>query len=270
MITFTDLDLILGVCLIGILFALTIFLCYFLIPQTNRVKFLNKLTRKNLGIIEVAGKGGEIDTFMVSFDKRVGETKSKVFLLNQDNVYRKDGVKHIHFNELDALDPVDFVGEAIPKNRIDEALASVGVVDGRIAAELKEKTMMDTKTRKFYLQSVSFRKLKPKEEYKNPETIKAVFMEQKALAEAKALLSDKMMRYLLIGAMVCGGLAFVTSYMTTDKMDNQLMPKVNSIAGTVADLQTKLVDLQTNVETLSTPNYNYPSGFVLPNGTVVK
>ena len=268
-VTFTDLDIILFILVLGIGWTLTIFLCYFLIPFTNRLKFINKLIRKNFGVVEVAGKGGEIDRYMVNFDKRIGETSTKVFLLNQDLVYRKDGIKYIHFNELDALDPVDFIGEPIERNKIDMALESVGIVDENVSKDLKSKAKQDQKTKKFYLYPVSFKKLKPKEEYKNPEMIKGVFMEQKALAEAKALLSDKMMRYLLIGACICSGLAFASSFMLNDKFDNEIVPVVKQTSAGLGEINSQLSSIITKVDTiLPAP---IPSGYVvLPNGTVVR
>lgn len=279
-ITFTDLDLILIVVSLGATFGLTIFFCYFLIPLENRIKFANKLTRKNLGIVEVAGKGHELDTYVVNYDKRIGETKHKVFLLDPEEVYRKNGIKYIHFNELDALDPVMFRGKPLPRGKIDEALRSAGVVDQNIIDRMKAmaepKTTKDkngTVSTKYYLFPVSYKKLKPKEQYKNPEMIKGVFMEQKALAEAKALLGDKMFKYLLIGACVMAGLSFVSAFMLNDKIDNQILPKLNGLATTVTDTQTSIGDLSSAVGNMTQPTLypnGYPSGFVLPNGTVIK
>jgi hypothetical protein len=263
-ITLTDLDLILVVCFGGVASALMVFLAYFLFPFDNRLKFLNKLTRGNKGVVEVAGKGNEIDKYVVDFNRRVGETKHKVFNLDPDCVYMKNGIKTIHFNELDALDPVQMRGQPIPKDKLAGVLKVAGLIDKDIREELTGEVEKSKANNKYYLFPVSYRKLKPKEQYKNPEMIKGVFMEQKALAEAKALTLDKMIKYLCIAAAFGGGLAFVTGFMNSDKIDNQVLPAISDVSSAVASLQTAITNLQVQ-QSISTGG----NPIVLPNGTVI-
>jgi len=261
MITFTELDIVLMIVMIGMLEGLTIFFAYFLIPITNRIKFLNKLTRKNLGMIEIAEKGNDIRRYITNFSKRVAEVGNKIFVLLPEAVYYKDGVKCIHFNEVDAIDPATFKGSPARESEVVKMLKEAGhKIDKRIREELREVVTVEDK-KIYFLNPVSMKKDKPKEEYKNPEIIKSIFMEQKALAETQALLSDKMMRYLLIGACISGVLAMGMVFMNGDKIDNQVMPKLDQLSA-IPEMKTDITAIKDRITALGQPSL--PIGTTIP------
>jgi len=205
-------------------FACYSLLLYFLIPLENRAKFKSLLLKKPYGILEICGKGKEIRRHVVNFSKDYAIVEGKVFVLIPERVYRKSGVRCLHVNELDALDPIAFVGQELNEKDIEN-----------LSDELKR---IITSNSVIFSNPVSFEK-NPKEKYANPELIKAIFMKQKALAEAKTLFEEKSFKFILFAVLVISALAIAFSYMNYDKMTNFVEPTLKTISSTLQSLKAK-------------------------------
>lgn len=195
---------------------------YFFIPLITRANTISFLGRKNLGIVEIAGKGKSVTRSIVDFDQEVAVIGNGVFYLNPTKVYHKEGCPTLHFNEVDALEPVDYNAGKLTEAEFKEVPKCV--------QRLLKNKQHDFK---IYLYPVSFEKDKPTDKYRNPELISSIFMKQKSLAEAQAMWNETNFKMLLIVSLVLGAAAAILAYQNYDALTNQVVPLLEKLAGAI-------------------------------------
>jgi hypothetical protein len=195
-----------------------VFFTYWLAPLGNRCRFLNFLTKRDYGIIEVAGKGKSISRDRADFRQEIAILGHEIYILDPDHVYTKEGVAAIHFNEVDAIRPISLTGE----NLTEEKFRSLPpVIQNLILSNPKDPL-------KIYLHSTSFEKRDPKEKYANPEMIDGIFMKQKSLAESQTLFEDRMFKMLLYICLAASVIAAILGYLNYDQIINAVLPNLHA------------------------------------------
>lgn len=202
--------------------AFIVIMSYIWFNMYRRAWFLSKITRKAYGVVEVAGKGGQITRHLANFYDDYAVVRNGVFFLDPDKVYWKDGARVLNYDENDAFEAVkysqaertigrklEFTKKELEKLTPSQQHALVPLVEGGHDALLR-----------VYLEPLSMTVKKGKtEKYTDPEMIKQIFLKQKAIAENDAW--TKLMnqiKIMIIAAMAFAAIGAAIAYMNYDKL----------------------------------------------------
>ncbi len=115
---------------------------FMVIPLYSRCGLKRKLRKKNYGVVEIMGKGGEIIRYIEDFSKDTTKHGGGEYSIDPDYVYKKSGVPCIHFNAGD-LQPVSFIkGLSDDKYRNPQFIANIFMKQKSLA---EAKVLMDEK-----------------------------------------------------------------------------------------------------------------------------
>lgn len=117
---------------------------FMVVPIYSRCGLKRRIRKKNFGVVEIMGKGGEITRYIADFSKDTTKYGGGEYSIDPDYVYRKSGVPCIHFNSSD-LQPVSFMKESQGednKYRSPQFIANIFMKQKSLA---EAKVLMDEK-----------------------------------------------------------------------------------------------------------------------------
>ena len=199
-----------------------IMMAYLFFNMYRKAWFLSKITKKAYGVVEIAGKGGQITRHIANFYDDYATVRNGVYFLDPNKVYWKEGARVLHYDENDAFEALSLSQPSLLDNEIKLSPA----VLKKLSPSQQHALMPIVKEggeviARVYLDPVKMTvgdKGKDRSRY-DPAMIKQIFLKQKAIAENEAWSKFvQQIKVLLLIAVAGAVAAAAVSYMNYDKL----------------------------------------------------
>lgn len=208
------------------------------LPIANRAKLMNTIYGRGHGILRLKGKGRLIDKWVINFNKPWIRIPYKgMFVLQDWGIYVEDGVQTITFNEMDALEASQELGQKLDERR------------DNISKEIKEFIKNGERV---FANPVSYDKaLEERKESHDPLQMENLWARMEASAETNAITAfdDFFKKYGIIFLAGAGILIGVGVFLV-DTLMNQVQPQVFSIFNDLPKMREDVDKLKAGIDFL--------------------